>query len=76
MKEAQYRQKSYANKRHTDLGFLVGDRVFVKVSPMKCMVRFRKSGKPAPRYVGPFQIIERIGKLAYGRVAEQHDRCP
>ena len=65
MKEAQSRQKSYVDKRRKDLEFSVGDRLFIKVSPIKDVVRFRKSGKLAPRYVGPFQIIERIGKLEY-----------
>lgn len=65
MKEVQSRQKSYANKRRKDLEFSVGDRVFIKVSPMKGVVQFGKSGKLAPRYVGPFQILERIGKLTY-----------
>ena len=66
MKEAQSRQKSYADKRRKDLEFSVGYKVFIKVSPIKGVIRFGKLGKLAPRYVGPFQIIERIGKLAYG----------
>ena len=65
MKEAQSRQKSYADKRHKDLEFSVGDIVFIKVSPIKVVVRFRKTGKLALRYVGPFPISERIGRLAY-----------
>jgi hypothetical protein len=47
------------------LEFEVGDRVLLKVSPWKGVVRFGKKGKLAPRYVGPFKIIERIGKVAY-----------
>ena len=65
MKEAQSRQKSYADKRHKDLDFSVGDRVFIKVSSMKGVVQFRKSGKPARRYVGSFSVIEKIGMLAH-----------
>ena len=65
MKAAQDRQKSYADKRRKDLEFDVGDMVFVKISPLKHMVRFGSKGKLAPRFVGPFPIVERIGKLAY-----------
>lgn len=64
MKEDRSRQKSYADKRHKDLEFSVGDKAFIKASPMKGVVRFGKSTKLAPRYVGPFQIIERAEKLA------------
>ncbi|KAD2392815.1 hypothetical protein E3N88_39792 [Mikania micrantha] len=59
------RQKSYADKRRKPLEFQVGDRVLLKVSPWKGVVHFRKKGKLAPRYVGPFEIIERIGPVAY-----------
>ena len=65
MKTAQDRQKSYADKRRTDLEFVVGDRVFLKVSPLRNVVRFGSAGKLAPRFVGPFPIIEKIGKMAY-----------
>ncbi|GKB87099.1 putative reverse transcriptase domain-containing protein, partial [Tanacetum coccineum] len=49
----------------TDKVFEVGDRVLSKVSPWKDVVRFRKKGKLAPRYVGPFEILEKIGLVAY-----------
>ena len=65
MKAAQDRQKSYADKRRTDLEFEVGDMVFIKVSPLRNVVRFGAVGKLAPRFVGPFPIIERIGQMAY-----------
>ena len=65
MKEAQDRQKSYADKRRRDLVFEIEDLVFVKISPMKGVVRFGKYGKLAPRYVGPFRVLERIGFQAY-----------
>ncbi|GJZ30524.1 hypothetical protein Tco_0575571 [Tanacetum coccineum] len=65
LKTAQNRQKSYADKRRKPLKFNVGDRVLLKVSPWKGVVRFGKKGKMAPRYVGPFEIVERIGPVAY-----------
>ena len=65
MAAARDRQKSYADKRRKPLEFQVGDRVLLKVSPWKGVVRFGKRGKLNPRYVGPFEIIERIGKVAY-----------
>ncbi|KAL5573266.1 hypothetical protein UlMin_022863 [Ulmus minor] len=65
MKAAQSRQKSYADKRRRPLEFQVGDLVFLKVAPMKGVMRFGKKGKLSPRYIGPFEILERIGKVAY-----------
>ncbi|KAD3640122.1 hypothetical protein E3N88_29345 [Mikania micrantha] len=62
---ARSRQKSYADKRRKPLEFEVDDLVLLKVSPWKGVVRFGKKGKLAPRYVGPFKILERIGKVAY-----------
>ncbi|GJW14705.1 putative reverse transcriptase domain-containing protein [Tanacetum coccineum] len=65
LKAARDRQKSYADKRRKPLEFEVGNQVLLKVSPWKGVVRFRKMGKLAPRYVGPFEILERIGLVAY-----------
>ncbi|KAJ0725575.1 hypothetical protein HanPI659440_Chr12g0460391 [Helianthus annuus] len=65
MAAARDRQKSYADKRRNPLEFQVGDRVLLKVSPWKGVVRFGKRGKLNPRYVRPFEIIEKIGKVAY-----------
>ncbi|GKC55722.1 putative reverse transcriptase domain-containing protein [Tanacetum coccineum] len=65
LKAARAHQKSYADKRHKPLEFEVGDRVLLKVSPWKGVVHFGKKGKLAPRYVGPFEILERIGLVAY-----------
>ena len=65
LETAQSRQKSYADKRRRPLEFSVGDSVFLKVAPMKGVMRFGKKGKLSPRYIGPFEIIERIGKVAY-----------
>ncbi|GJV88708.1 hypothetical protein Tco_1532646 [Tanacetum coccineum] len=58
-------QKSYADKRRKPLEFEVGDHVLLKVSTWKNIVCFGKKGKLAPRYVGPFEILERIGPIAY-----------
>ncbi|GJS93305.1 putative reverse transcriptase domain-containing protein [Tanacetum coccineum] len=61
LKTIRSRQKSYADKRRKTLEFKVGDRVLLKVSPWKGVVRFGKKGKLAPRYVGPFEIVECVG---------------
>ncbi|GJR75799.1 putative reverse transcriptase domain-containing protein [Tanacetum coccineum] len=65
LKAARDRQKSYADKRRKPLEFSVGDYVLLKVSPWKGVVRFGKKGKLAPRFVGPFEIIEKVGIVAY-----------
>ena len=65
MKAAQSRQKSYADKRRRPIKFEVGDYVYLKVSPMKKVQRFGVKRKLAPRYVGPYKIIERSGRVAY-----------
>ncbi|GJU18526.1 putative reverse transcriptase domain-containing protein [Tanacetum coccineum] len=57
--------KIYADKRRKPLEFSVGDYVLLKVSPWKAVVRFGKKGKLAPRFVGPFKIIEKVGPVAY-----------
>ncbi|GJU62259.1 reverse transcriptase domain-containing protein [Tanacetum coccineum] len=64
LKAACDRQKSYADKRRKPLEFSVGDYIFLKVSPWKGVVRFGKKGKLAPRFVGPFEIIEKVGPVA------------
>ncbi|GKD38082.1 putative reverse transcriptase domain-containing protein [Tanacetum coccineum] len=65
LQAARDRQRSYANVRRKPLEFQVGDRVMLKVSPRKGVIRFRKRGKLNPRYIGPFKILERIGPVAY-----------
>ncbi|GJY83572.1 putative reverse transcriptase domain-containing protein [Tanacetum coccineum] len=78
LKAARDRQKSYADNRRKPLEFEVGDQVLLKVSPWKGVMRFGKKGKLAPRYVGPFEILERIGPVAYRlrlpkELSEVHD---
>ena len=65
LETAASRQKRYADPKRRDVEFQVGDHVFRKVSPMKGRVRFGKKGKLAPRYIGPFEILERIGLVTY-----------
>ncbi|KAM6586669.1 hypothetical protein CsatA_009274 [Cannabis sativa] len=64
---AQSRQKSYADLKRRDIEFEVGDHVFLRVTPRKglSVKRFGKRGKLSPRYVGPFQILDRVGSVAY-----------
>ncbi|GJW61702.1 putative reverse transcriptase domain-containing protein [Tanacetum coccineum] len=65
LKAARDHQKSYADNMRKPLEFEEGGRVLLKVSPWNGVVRFGKKGKLAPRYVGPFEIFERIGSVAY-----------
>nr|GEV24063.1 putative reverse transcriptase domain-containing protein [Tanacetum cinerariifolium] len=65
LKAARDRQKSYVDKRRKPLEFSVGDYVLLKVSPWKGMVRFGKKRKLAPRFVRPFEIIKKVGPIAY-----------
>ncbi|GJX48640.1 putative reverse transcriptase domain-containing protein [Tanacetum coccineum] len=62
---ARDRQKSYANLKRKPMKFQVGDRVMLKVSPWKGVVRFGKRGKLNPRYVGPFKVLEKVGAISY-----------
>nr|XP_016495444.1 PREDICTED: uncharacterized protein LOC107814523 [Nicotiana tabacum] len=65
LRTTQSRQKSYANVRRRDLEFDVENCIFLEVTPMKGVMRFGKKGKLSPRYVGPYKIIRRIGRVAY-----------
>ena len=65
LKTAQSRQKSYTDVRRRELEFQVDDWVFLKVSPMKEVLRFGRKWKLSPRYVGLYKILKRIGKVAY-----------
>ncbi|XP_070025088.1 uncharacterized protein [Nicotiana sylvestris] len=61
LKAAQSRQKSYADIHRRKLEFQVDDWVFLRVSPLKGVMRFGKKGKLSPRYVGPYRVTQRIG---------------
>nr|GEZ64314.1 putative reverse transcriptase domain-containing protein [Tanacetum cinerariifolium] len=63
--DARDRQKSYANVRRKPLEFQVGDKVMLKVSPWKGVVRFGKRGKLNPHYIGPFKVLAKVGTIAY-----------
>jgi hypothetical protein len=65
MLTAQSRQKNYADKHRRQLEFDMGDLVYLKVSPMKGVIIFGKKGKLSPRFVGPFEVKEVIGLVAY-----------
>ena len=62
---AQSRQKHYSDPQRRKLEFNIGDNVFLKVTPMKGIMRFGKKGKLSPRYVGPFEILDKVGDVAY-----------
>ncbi|WMV14703.1 hypothetical protein MTR67_008088 [Solanum verrucosum] len=62
---AQSRQKKYADHKVRDMTFQIGENIIHKVSPMKGVIRFSKKGKLSPRYIGPFEVLECVGLVAY-----------
>ena len=62
---AQDRQKKYANAHRLDRHFSIGERVFLRVQPRKSPIHYGKGSKLAPRFVRPFEILERIGHISY-----------
>jgi hypothetical protein len=62
---AQSRQKSYADGKRRDVSFQEGDYVYLKVSPIRGLRRFKVKGKLSPHFIGPFQILQRVGEVAY-----------
>ena len=62
---AQSRQKSYVDRRRQPLEFEVGDHVFLKVIPKREVIRFSKQGKLSWRFIGPFEVLKRVGAVAY-----------
>ena len=65
LKIAQSRQKSYADTKCKEVTYEVGDRAYLRVSPLRGVKRFGVKGKLAPRFVGPYRILERMGEVAY-----------
>jgi hypothetical protein len=65
LKTAQSRQKSYADPKRKDVSFEVGEHVYLKVSPIRGTKRFHVKGKLSMRYIGPYPIMKKIGKVAY-----------
>ncbi|KAI0522341.1 hypothetical protein KFK09_004719 [Dendrobium nobile] len=65
LKAVQDRQRKYYDAKHRPVEFEVGEFVLLKVSPMKGVQRFGKTGKLSPRFIGPYEIIEKIGNMAY-----------
>ena len=65
LKAASDRQNSYGDLKRKDIEYEVSDKVFLKVSPWRKILRFGKKGKLVPRFIGPYEILERIGPTAY-----------
>jgi hypothetical protein len=72
LKEAQDRQKSYADAHRTDRSYEVGDQVFIRIRPNKITIRFRKGTNLSPLFIGPFKIQEKIGPVSYRFVFPPH----
>ncbi|KAK8934918.1 hypothetical protein KSP39_PZI014856 [Platanthera zijinensis] len=62
---AQDRQAKYYNAKHRNVEFAVGDWVYLKIKPFKGVSRIRRLKKLSPRYLGPFEVVERVGEAAY-----------
>ena len=65
LKATSDRQRSYANLKRKDIEYEIRDKVFLKVSPWKKILRFGRKGKVSPRFIGPYEILERVGPIAY-----------
>ena len=65
LQAAQSKQKSYYDIKRKALELEIGDKVFLQVAPMKGVMRFGKKGKLNPRFVGPFEVLERVGEVEY-----------
>ena len=75
LQTAQSRQKSYYDNSRREVEFEVKDVVFLKVAPMKGVMRFGKKGKLSPRFVGPFEILKLIGKVAFKLALPPTQEC-
>ena len=65
LKVVQSRQKSYVDRKRREISFNPGDFVYLKVSPIRETRLFQVHGKLAPRYIGPYQVLKKVGKVAY-----------
>ena len=65
LKAATDKQKSYADIKRKDVCYEIGEKVFLKVSPWKKVMRFERKGKLSPRFIGPYEVIEKVGLVAY-----------
>ena len=65
LKVAVDRQKSYADLKRKDIQYEISEKVFLKVSPWKKVMRFGRKGKLSPRFIGPYEVIEKVGSVAY-----------
>jgi len=65
MRTSQSRKKSYAEQRRWNLEFLISNKVYLKVSPFKTVIRGKRKGKLSPRYIEPYEILEKIRPVAY-----------
>jgi hypothetical protein len=78
LRTTQSRQKIYADTQRRQLEFKEGDHVYLKVSPIRGIRRFKVKGKLSPRFIGPFKILKRVGEVAYqpelpDHLADVHD---
>ena len=65
LKVATDRQKFYGDMRRKDIRYEIEEKVFLKVSPWKKVMRFGEKGKLSPRFIGPYEVIEKVGPVAY-----------
>ena len=65
LKVAVNRQNSYADLKRKDIQYEIGEKVLLKVSPWKKVMRFGRKGKLSPRFIGPYEVIEKVGSVAY-----------
>ena len=65
LKVSTDKQKSYADMKRKDIRYEIGEKVFLKISPWKKVMRFRKNGKLSPRFIGPYEVIKKVGPVAY-----------
>ena len=65
LKVAADKQKSYTKLKRKYIQYEIGEKVFLKVSPWKKVMRFGKKGKSSPRFIGPYEVIAKVGPVEY-----------